>query len=270
MTILAATLLTGRGKASLFDLYLYLNAYLWMPVGVTLALAMWVKHSPRWAAWATVVWGAGVSVFLYNIMPLDAVRHMAEPVFGARLYGYMVGNPFAATNFFTIPLTIAFFLATKLFYDPAKHRGYERQVARFFRRMETPVDFEREVGNDNSRAQALVLSRVMSVYALLVSLILLVPNSMEGRVGVAGCAGAMFAIAGGLRCMPGIYRAARGLCNALQNLLRQCVRRRFHETGWRTLHGRKTMGCRGRGDFCCVCRIPAHRACPGARHCTAE
>jgi SSS family solute:Na+ symporter len=197
LTIVVATLLTGKGKASLFDLYQYLNAYLWMPIGVTLALAIWVKHSPKWAAWATVLWGVLVSVFLYHVMPMQGVRQVLSPVFGERLYGYMVMNPFAATNFFTIPLMTVFFLGTKLFYDPAKHRRYERQTERFFRRMETPVDFEKEVGNDNSLAQVQLLGRVMLVYAILVSLILLVPNALEGRLAIAGCAAAMFSIAGG-------------------------------------------------------------------------
>ena len=169
-----------------------------MPVGVTLGLAIWVRHSPRWSAWATVMWGVGVSIFLYKLMPLEAVRRVMEPVFGARLYGYMVRNPFAATNFFSSPLMMAFFLGTKFFYDPAKHRRYERQVERFFRRMETPVDFEKEVGNDNTLLQSRLLGRVMLVYAVLVSGVLLVPNTLEGRLGVAGCAGVMFAIAGAL------------------------------------------------------------------------
>ncbi|MGN6370772.1 MAG: sodium:solute symporter family transporter [Phycisphaerae bacterium] len=199
LTILAATLFTGEGKASLFDLYQYLNAYLWMPVGVTLALAMWVKHSPRWAAWGTVVWGVMLSVFLYEVLPMAAVGRVCVPVLGERFYGYLVSNKFAATNFLAIPLTALFFLGTKAFYKPAQHKSYERQVERFFRRMETPVDFEREVGHDNSRAQALVLSRVMGVYAVLVSLILLVPNTAEGRVGIGACAGGMFVIAGGMR-----------------------------------------------------------------------
>ncbi len=197
-TIVVATLLTGKDKASLFELYQYLNAYLWMPVGVTMALAIWVKRSPRWAAWATVLWGVGVSVFLYNVFPMLEVQRVFAPVLGERFCDYLVTNPFAATNFIGIPLTTLFFLGTKWFYDPTKHRGYERQVDRFFKRMETPVDFEKEVGNDNSLAQAQVLSRVMMVYAVLVSLIVLVPNSLEGRLGIAACAAAMFGIAGGM------------------------------------------------------------------------
>ena len=199
LTIMLATLFTGKGKASLFDLYQYLNAYLWMPVGVTLALAIWVKRTPRWAAWATVLWGVLVSVFMYQAIPTSPMQRLFTPILGERFYHYLVTNPFAATNFIAIPLTTLFFFGTKLFYDPAKHQGYERQVDRFFKRMETPVDFEKEVGNDNSVAQARLLSRVMAVYALLMSLILLIPNSLEGRIGIAACSAAMFGIAGGMR-----------------------------------------------------------------------
>ncbi|HUO09283.1 MAG TPA: hypothetical protein VM008_13330 [Phycisphaerae bacterium] len=194
LTIGAALLFTGKGKASLFDLYQYLNAYLWMPVGVTLALAIYVKRSPRWAAWATVLWGACVSAFLYEILPLPSLSHLFTPLLGERVYRYMITNKFAITNLVAIPVTSLFFLTAAFFYRPSRHRASERQVRRFFRRMNTPVDFEREIGHDNTRVQALILGRVMCLYGALVALILLVPNSLDARIGVAACSAMMLAL----------------------------------------------------------------------------
>jgi tetrahydromethanopterin S-methyltransferase subunit G len=114
------------------------------------------------------------------------------------MYHYMLTNKFAVTNLVGIPVTSLFFLCTRFFHRRTPGGEYERQVQRFFNQMETPVDFEREVGKDNTQAQARVLGRVMGVYGLLVGLILLVPNSAGGRVAVAACAGLMLAIGGGL------------------------------------------------------------------------
>jgi hypothetical protein len=159
---------------------------------------MFVRKAPKWAGWSTVLFGGLATFVLYDILPLPQAARILSPVLGERVYHYMITNKFAVTNLLGIPVTSLFFIFTRFFYKRTPSRQYERQVQRFFNRMETPVDFDKEVGRDNTQAQARILGKVMCVYGALIGLILLVPNSAGGRLAVAVCAGMMLSIGGGL------------------------------------------------------------------------
>ena len=74
-----------------------------------------------------------------------------------------------------------------------------RDTAEFFRRMETPVDFEKEVGGDNTAQQAGVLGRVALVYGASIVMLMLVPNTLADRLSILACALIPLAVGFGLR-----------------------------------------------------------------------
>jgi len=49
-----------------------------------------------------------------------------------------------------------------------------------------PVDFEKEVGNDNSAFQAKSVGIMAIIYGASVSFLFLVPNPMAGRITILG------------------------------------------------------------------------------------
>ena len=72
-------------------------------------------------------------------------------------------------------------------------------VEGFFKRMNTPVDFEQEVGGDNTASQARLIGIVASIYGSFVLLLTLIPNPLSGRLGILACAATLLGVGGGLQ-----------------------------------------------------------------------
>jgi SSS family solute:Na+ symporter len=194
-TVVFGMMITGFAIAmvtastvSLFDAFLYMNAYLGVPLSIPMFLGMLVKRVPRWAGWATTLCGMLTTALCYNFAPTAAGRALFEPVLGPTVYSYLLTNKFVITHLVGVPLTMAFFFATRLFYRGGVDPSYERSTEEFFRRMNTPVDFEKEVSGDSTAAQARLLGIIACVYAGFIACLLLIPNPPLGRVGIGACA----------------------------------------------------------------------------------
>lgn len=195
---LAMSVVMGS-KISLFDAFLYLNAYLGLPLSIPMFLGMLIKKVPRWAGWGTTLFGVGVTVLLYDFLPTVWGRELFAPWLGETAYHYAITNRFVMTNMVGVPLIMLFFVATKLLYREPAGSAFERDSAEFFRRMETPVDFEKEVGGDNTAAQAGLLGRIAYLYGAFIVALVLIPNSFGDRIGIFACALIPLAVGLGLR-----------------------------------------------------------------------
>lgn len=182
-----ALLVVTKSRVSLFDAFLYLGAYLGVPLSVPLFLGMLVRRVPRWAGWGTALFGMLVTSFFYLFAPSVTGRALLEPLLGPAIYGYAVASKFVMTSLVTAPLTTLFFCATKWFYREPADVTAAAEVKEFFRRIETPVDFEREVGQDNSALQAKMIGRLACCYGTFVALLVLIPNPLGGRLSLLAC-----------------------------------------------------------------------------------
>jgi hypothetical protein len=193
---------------SLFDAFLYLSAYLGMPIAIPLFLGMLVQRTPRWAAWGTALFGVSLTLFFFNFLPTATGRAWFEPLVGEWSYRYAITNRFVMTNLICVPLTSLFFVATKWFYREPAGSDYDAQVEGFFQRMNTPVDFEREVGGDNTAAQARIIGIMACIYGGFVLLLTLIPNPLSGRLGILACAATLLGVGSGLQGYARRLRAA--------------------------------------------------------------
>ena len=182
-----ALLVVTRSKVSLFDAYLYLGAYLGVPLSVPLFMGMLLRRVPRWAGWGTALFGMLVTTFIYVFLPSEMGRAWCEPWLGSFAYGYAVANKFVMTSLVTAPLTTLFFWGTRVFYREPTDARAAGEVREFFRRLDTPVDFEREVGQDNSALQARLIGRLACTYGGFVALMVFVPNPLIGRLSILAC-----------------------------------------------------------------------------------
>ncbi|VGO22901.1 sodium:solute symporter family transporter [Pontiella sulfatireligans] len=198
MLVLALVIVT-RGEVSLFDAYLYINAYIQAPLTVALFLSIFVKRTPAWAGWATILIGILSTILVYDVAPTEQAQAWMTNVFGEGFASYTVTNKFTFTNMFTVPLCSIFFILTKLFYRETKHNvAYRKDIAEFTRRLETPVDFEKEIGNDNTAQQARIMGTLSLVYGGFVGLGIFIPNPVSGRLAIAFCSGVLLAVGWGL------------------------------------------------------------------------
>ncbi|HVU15434.1 MAG TPA: hypothetical protein VHD32_00805 [Candidatus Didemnitutus sp.] len=195
---LAMSVVVGS-KISLFDAFLYLNAYLGLPLSIPMFLGMLIKRVPRWAGWGTTVFGVLVTVVLYDFLPTASGHAWMAPWTGESIYHYMITNRFVMTNVAGVPLTMLFFWGTRFLYREPAGSDYDRDGKEFFRRMETPVDFDKEVGGDNTAEQAGLLGRVALIYGAFIVLLVLIPNTLTDRLGILGCALIPLAVGFGLR-----------------------------------------------------------------------
>lgn len=197
MIIGIATLLATRGKISLFDAYLYLAAYIQAPLTVAMFMGLIVRRTPSWAAWATTLFGCSISLFLFEIVPLAGAKELLIPLLGEGIYDYMITNTFTLTTLLTVPLTSLFFVGTRYFYrERESNTDYIDGLNEFSRRITTPVDFETEVGDDNTPQQAYLMGVLALVYGGFIALAILIPNPLSGRIAIAVCAAVMLTVGG--------------------------------------------------------------------------
>jgi SSS family solute:Na+ symporter len=151
-------------------------------------MAMLMRRVPQWSGWATVLFGMGLAFFFFNFMPTEQARGMFQPLLGDTVYRYTITNKFVITNLVVVPVCMLFFWATKFFYRERPGTSYERDSEEFFRRMNTPVDFEKEVGHDNTADQARVLGKIALVYGAFIVVLVLIPNTYADRIAILCCA----------------------------------------------------------------------------------
>jgi Na+/proline symporter len=196
LIIIISLILASGGKLSLFDAYLYLAAYIQMPMAIPLFLGMIMRKTPSWAPWATIIFGVSLGVLIMDVFPSQWGKELMSPLMGDSIYAYLSKNTFTMGNLIMIPGISLFFWATTCFYK--ENPEQDRATADFFTTMNTPVDFEKEVGGDNTDLQAKLIGWLSIAYGGTVFLLLAVPNPMAGRLGILMVAMIMFAIGGSL------------------------------------------------------------------------
>jgi Na+/proline symporter len=190
----------------LFDLLLLIAAATTLPLTVPLFLGIFIKKTPPWAGWSTMVAGfvpAAILGLLFKVEPFvkwlgkwlwqnpemttdDVVRMIWRT---ADLNSREVGDlKIAITTGVVAAVCTGWFLLTMLFYRK-KEQPYVEQVDNFFADMATPVQAdELELGDhDNESRQCAVLAKLCLVYGAFILLMVLIPNELAGRLIICCC-----------------------------------------------------------------------------------
>ena len=99
---------------------------------------------------------------------------------------------------FRSPCSVGFYLLSLRFYRCGADPKMDASVDQFFKDKETPVDFEKEVGHDNTAAQAGLIGSLSFAYGIFVLLIVLIPNDWIARCAIFFCALVLMGIGGAL------------------------------------------------------------------------
>lgn len=180
-----ALFLNSMKELTLFDAMLYMSALLGFPQMIPSFLGFFIKKTPDWAAWATILVGAVVSYIiavvmqpehfyvLFNITTEFTKREWTDLIVTVSLFSHII-------------FTGGFFCLTTLFY-----RGLESErdeaVNRFFTNRNTPlVKCEDEHARLDNR-QRVLLGRMLVVAGILVMALMAVPNPLWGRMVFLVC-----------------------------------------------------------------------------------
>lgn len=173
---------------SLFDMILMISSLLALPVLIPSILGYFVKETPDWAGWATILVGGLVSAFImFGITPelIEKVLQLSEP---------LTTREFAEMKSLTLGMglhlciTIPFYFLTKLFY-----KGYtperKKEIEEFFENISTEVIAEENPENDEfDNQQRGILGKIILAFGASGLILVLVPNPLSGRlVFVAVC-----------------------------------------------------------------------------------
>ena len=162
----------------LFDAYLLINSIIGIPLLFPMVMGLWIKKLPKWSYFA--IFGICLLPSLYSLY-LSQVHGVEWTIQERSLWIFVFGILGSL-------LTMPFYRAS-----PAE---YKKQVKEFFTTMRTPVDFAKEIGESRNFQQLIILGRSSLGIGLAILLLLLVPNSMWGRLGILFVAG--FSIVVGL------------------------------------------------------------------------
>lgn len=175
---------------SLFDLMMQVATLLQSPVLVPLFLGIIIRKTPKWAPWATVVFGLTVSWAVVNIFTPQYVMSWfgIENLTGREIGELRTIITIAAHLIFTA----GFFCLTTLFYNEEKD-PYVETTKEFFEDVDT--ECVSEEGQDIvDRMQRAKLGTLVIYMSAGLTLMVLIPNPLWGRLLFLGCAAAIFAV----------------------------------------------------------------------------
>ena len=177
---------------SLFDAMMYVGALIGLPMTIPALLGFFIRKTPDWAAWATLIVGGIVSYLVGVAMTAEFIQNTFQ--LETALTGREWADLKVAVGIIShVVITGGFFVSTCLFY-----RGHspERQVEvdTFFTNRDTPVVTGKDEQVEVDNRQRNILGYLIIVAGLGVTLMFLLPNPLWGRITFVVCGGIILAI----------------------------------------------------------------------------
>ncbi len=190
LVILMAQFFNSLKHLSLFDLMMQVATLLQSPILVPLFLGVLIRKTPKWAPWATVVFGMFVSYLVVTVFtPQTVANWFGMENITAREAGEMKTMITIAAHLF---LTAGFYCLTTLFYKEQADNN-KVQSDEFFKDLNTDV-VAAEGQDIVDRMQRAKLGTLVIYMAAGLCLMVLIPNPMWGRLVFFGCAAAVFLV----------------------------------------------------------------------------
>jgi len=193
--VIMCALVFSTWNSGLFDLMNNFGALIALPYSVPLIWGMLIKRAPSWAGWTTVTIGFAASLAgktLLSAAWLEKIAGWTARPLSPREqadWGLLIGV------LLNVVVCSAWFLGA-CFFGGSRSEKEKQRVDAFFEQMRTPVDFEKEIGEGNDTRQYRTLGLMALTYGAFISLLVLIPNSSAGRLGIFACAGSMLGVGG--------------------------------------------------------------------------
>ena len=183
IVILMALFFRSLQELSLFDLMMSVSTMIQVPLLIPLIVGLFVRNTPKWAPWVTVLIGLLVSwTFKEVITPQVAANWMGLNELTSREAADMNLMLTLAGHVF---ITAGFFCLTALFYND-KADPYKSQREAFFTDLETPVIAD-DAQDDYDRQQRDKLGSMVMIMGAGILAMALIPNPVWGRLIFVCC-----------------------------------------------------------------------------------
>ncbi len=192
--VISAALIMSGSKKGLFNLMLQFGGLIAVPYTVPLIWGTLVKRAPAWAGWTSVIAGFATSAASNHFLTAAWMQHFmgwTTPLSTREADDWVL----LVGVLLVVIVSSAWFLGA-CFFANTRSAQEKVRVEQFFTQMETPIDFQKEEGDGNDAQQYRTLGLLSLIYGAFISLLILIPNSPLGRLGMFTCAGTMLGIGG--------------------------------------------------------------------------
>ncbi|WP_234497512.1 sodium:solute symporter family transporter [Vibrio maritimus] len=182
--ILIALFINSLKGLSLFDTMMYVGALISFPMTIPAFCGFFVKKTPDWAGWGTLLVGAIVSYMVGFMITADHIetwfglneltkREWADAKVAIGLVAHMV-------------ITAGFFCLTTLFYKPLEEQR-QKDVDKFFNNLATPLVSDSTEQKKLDNKQRKMLGSLIAVSGIGVIAMFALPNPLWGRMTFVLC-----------------------------------------------------------------------------------
>ncbi len=184
LVIFMALFFKSLKELSLFDLMMSVSAMIQVPLLIPLIVGLFVKKTPQWAPWVTVLLGLCISWFMKDVLtPQVFASWIGLEEFTRREATDMNLILTLGAHLF---ITAGFFCLTSLFYKEEQD-DTKAERDEFFVDLETPVIAD-ESQDDYDRQQRNKLGIMVMIMGTGVLLMTLIPNPIWGKLMFLCCA----------------------------------------------------------------------------------
>lgn len=165
-------LLATQEKVRLFDVGLLIGAVIGGPMVMPTLAGIFIRRLASWAYFA--IMAGGMLPTVYALITQTIMGGDPWTVQERGMYILLFG---AIATLICIPLA------------RFEKEAFKQREREFFKRMHTPVDFDKEVGGGNDATQARMIGTTALIVAALLSLLVFLPNPLSGRLIILALAG---------------------------------------------------------------------------------
>jgi len=189
LVILMAQFYQSLSHLSLFEIMMQVGTLLQSPILVPLFFGVFIRRTPKWAPWATVLFGLGVSWMLVAWLKPSLVGEWLGVSFTKREAGDLSLMLNITAH---LVLTGGFFCLTTLFYM-REENAVQQSTDEFFRDLERP-EITDDTPTEADLNQRNKLGDIVTVGGIGMFAMVLIPNPMWGRLTFLLCALSVLAI----------------------------------------------------------------------------
>ncbi|MEZ9167184.1 sodium:solute symporter family transporter [Vibrio cyclitrophicus] len=189
--ILIALFINSLKGLSLFDTMMYVGALIGFPMTIPAFCGFFIKNTPDWAGWGTLVVGAIVSYIVGFVITAEMLQNWfnLEPLTGREWSDLKVAVGLIAH----LTFTGGFFILSTLFYKPLE-ASRQKDVDTFFNNLATPLVSESTAQKKLDNKQRHMLGSLIAVSGVAVMAMFALPNPFWGRMMFVLCGGIVFIV----------------------------------------------------------------------------
>ncbi|MEZ8831388.1 transporter [Vibrio cyclitrophicus] len=189
--ILIALFINSLKGLSLFDTMMYVGALIGFPMTIPAFCGFFIKKTPDWAGWGTLVVGAIVSYIVGFVITAEMLQNWfnLEPLTGREWSDLKVAVGLIAH----LTFTGGFFILSTLFYKPLE-ASRQKDVDTFFINLATPLVSESTAQKKLDNKQRHMLGSLIAVSGVAVMAMFALPNPFWGRMMFVLCGGIVFIV----------------------------------------------------------------------------